>query len=37
VQRDAQLAAQRLVRAERGGDRDGDQRPAAVIQALARP
>jgi hypothetical protein len=37
VQRDAQLAAQRLVRPERRGDRDGNECPAAVVQAWTRP
>ena len=37
VQRDAQLAPERLVGAERGGDGDRDQRPAAVVEPFPWP
>src|SRR5450755_2773891 len=37
VERDPQLAAQRLMRAERGRDGDRDERLAAHIQSAARP
>src|ERR1035438_5171708 len=37
VQRDAQLAAERLMGAEGGGDGDRDERPAAVVESFPRP